>query len=79
MHLSGLEPRASVSESLREVFRQLARCAPRVIPSSDVASLLDEGTEFSLEPLLGDLHGWLDKYSQNVFEPKNADKQHTSC
>lgn len=53
MHLSCLEPHASVSESSRESFRQLAKYAPQVIPSSDVSSLLDEVTEFCLGGWIG--------------------------
>lgn len=75
MHLSCLEPHASVSESSRESFRQLAKYAPQVIPSSDVSSLLDEVTEFCLEPLPAALDGRLDRYWQNVFERKNAENQ----
>lgn len=75
MHLSGLEPSASVSESSRESFRELAKYAPQVILSSDVSSLLDEVTEFCLEPLPATVDGRLDSYWQNVFERKDAENQ----
>lgn len=75
MHLSCLEPSASVSESSRESFRELAKYAPQVISSSDVSSLLDEVTEFCLEPLPATVDGQLDSYWQNMFERKSAENQ----
>lgn len=74
-HLRCLRPDRGASESLRESFRYLAKCAPQVIQSNQVSCLLDEVTLLSLEPLAADSKGPLDKHWQHIFELRNAENE----